>query len=964
MTKLFTPQHWLRFNLTFVATVILLLFPFLVKAGNYTTIANGKWSNSAIWSGGVVPGASDTATIAYTDTLDASESIKKITINSSKSLTVSSTSALTVYGNFTNNGTFTASSGTVTFVGSANQTISGSGTITFYNLTGNPSAVTDTIFLGKAITVSNNFTISQGVFACKQYAVTGNSTGTMTMASGTTLLLGSTAVATAVAFPSNFTSANITLNSNSNVVYQADATQTVSYVPGYGNLSITTVNAGTPSTSGTTLTVNGNLTVGTVTFNQNCPTAYMYGNLVINSGGTYNEHSTNTYFYKNITNNGTFGSGGYYIWMNGTSNQVIGGTSSKYDFFILKINNPSASDTVLIESSIQPSGVYVYTAVLCMPAGYTNDTIRTAGIDNVSGTVTTLSGVVYYPGASSYIAASSGLAQTYYKLTTTCNFQPSNHLIVTTDYTNTGWLEINNSGPGSITLEGDFINNGTMSAYGNVTFNGSHNQTIRGTNYTTFQNLVINMAASNDTVKLADSVSVTNSNFTITKGTFDVANYAFSVGSSFTNNGTFVARNGTVTFTGYLTSFPQPLGGTSVTTFNNLVLHPYGAGSSSVALTNNVIVKKNLTIVAGGFDANLTYNYSTTVGGDFTNNGTFYQRNGTVSLNGSTNQTISGTGTLAFYNLTGKQASATDTLFLGKAITVNHNLADSGGVFDCQNYQITGNATGTLTLAANTGLVLGLPSSTTNITFPTSFTTAHTTLNATSTVRYQANTAQTISTTPTYGNLVLASGTTATRKTPATTTLAIAGNLNINSNAVLLANTGTVNITGNLCNADSLIFTNGALNIGGNFTNNGAFRYGTGTVTLNGISGQTIGGTNSTTFYKLTGTSSGTETITLGNNESVTNNFLISSGTFTLVGGSYSLNVAGNFTNNGSLTASSGTVTMNGSTSQTIGGSAISHFYNLIVNGSSVVTLGNNQSVSQILNVASGSLNTSTYHIN
>ncbi len=865
-------QHRLRFTL--ILGFILLLFPFLVKAGNYTTIANGKWSNSAIWSGGVVPGASDTATIAYTDTLDASESIKNITINSSKSLTVSGTNTLTVNGNFTNNGTFTASSGTVIFTGSANQTISGSGAITFYNLTGNPSAVTDTIFLGKAITINNNFTISQGAFDCKTYQVTGNTSGIISMASGTVLLLGLPSSTTNVLFPSSYTNAHISLNSNSTVIYQADNTstgQTVSVAPYYGNLALSNGASGT--TYGTVLYITGNMTIGSgVSFKTNANIDTIKGNLIINSGGTYTLEGTNLYFQGNLVNNGTFNGTVGTCDFDGSTNQVISGpiNNPTNTFFNALIFTPKYStDTTFIEANISTTTGITNHGVMIVPAAYNDSIIYDAGITNV-GTCIAYNGVSYFK--TGYLtSAVAGNPSIFHKITVNQNFCFYCNTIVTSDFTRIGGT-LSYYGTDTLFLAGNYINNTTASTSMDAIYmNGSHNQTIGGTVSPFLGILIINQAASTDTVKLGDSITCYG--IILKRGVLDVtpANYSITNGRGVTNNSTFLTRSGTLYF---INAYTYSIGGSSTYSFNNVVCN----GSGTLDLASNQTVKGNFRINSGTFDVT-TSNYKLTVGGNFTNNGTFTPRSGTVTLNGSANQTISGTGTLTFYNLIGKQASATDSIFLGKAITVNNNLADSAGVFDCQNYQVTGNATGTLTLAANTGLVLGLPSSTTNISFPTSFTTAHTTLNAASTVTYQANTAQTISTTPTYGNLVLASGTSATRKTPATTTLAVAGNLNINSNAVLPVTTGTVNLTGNLCNADSLIFSTGALNIGGTFTNNGAFTYGTGITTFTNNANQQVNGSVTPEFYNLTlNTPSATDTLFLNNPVTVSNTLTTTQG--------------------------------------------------------------------------------------
>ncbi len=82
------------------------------------------------------------------------------------------------------------------------------------------------------------------------------------MDSGTSLLIGNPANATGVSFPSNFTSSNILLNSNSTVSYQANTSQTISATPVYGHL--TTATSGVKTLADNTV-VAGNLIIGTNT---------------------------------------------------------------------------------------------------------------------------------------------------------------------------------------------------------------------------------------------------------------------------------------------------------------------------------------------------------------------------------------------------------------------------------------------------------------------------------------------------------------------------------------------------------------------------------------------------------------------------------------------------------------------------------------------------------------------------
>ncbi|TAF76426.1 MAG: hypothetical protein EAZ53_04010 [Bacteroidetes bacterium] len=83
--------------------------------------------------------------------------------------------------------------------------------------------------------------------------ITGTVTEKMLMESGTSLILGNPANATAVLFPTNFTRPNINLAPASTVVYQSFINQNISAVPTYGNLYI--------DGSGIVKSLDGNTTV-------------------------------------------------------------------------------------------------------------------------------------------------------------------------------------------------------------------------------------------------------------------------------------------------------------------------------------------------------------------------------------------------------------------------------------------------------------------------------------------------------------------------------------------------------------------------------------------------------------------------------------------------------------------------------------------------------------------------------
>lgn len=151
----------------------------------------------------------------------------------------------------------TANSNLVNYSGTGDQAIKGT---TYYNLTTSGSG---TKTLQAATTVSRDLNITgTTTLLTNQYQITGNAAGHLTMDPGTSLLLGSMSNTTAVTFPTNLITANISLDQSSTVVYYANTSQTVSSVPVYGNLS--TATSGTKTLAGD-ITVTGNLNIGTAT---------------------------------------------------------------------------------------------------------------------------------------------------------------------------------------------------------------------------------------------------------------------------------------------------------------------------------------------------------------------------------------------------------------------------------------------------------------------------------------------------------------------------------------------------------------------------------------------------------------------------------------------------------------------------------------------------------------------------
>jgi len=102
------------------------------------------------------------------------ENVKNLTIDTSTTLYMDSLETLQVYGNFTNNGSFISSYGTISLNGSSVQTIGGRNNTTFFNLTANSSG---SVQLNSPETVSGTLTLTSGI-------VTTTSTNFLTLNNG------------------------------------------------------------------------------------------------------------------------------------------------------------------------------------------------------------------------------------------------------------------------------------------------------------------------------------------------------------------------------------------------------------------------------------------------------------------------------------------------------------------------------------------------------------------------------------------------------------------------------------------------------------------------------------------------------------------------------------------------------------------------------------------------------------
>lgn len=171
---------------------------------------------------------------------------------------------------------------------------------------------------------------------------------------------------------------------------------------------------------------------------------------------------------------------------------------------------------------------------------------------------------------------------------------------------------------------------------------------------TSYNNLILTTSGT----KVMPSATVTvNGDLTISAGNLDasVNNGEIKVNGDWINNSggsAFISGSGTVSFTG---SSTQQISGSNTTTFYNLNIN---TNSSNVDLTQDITITNDLTL-QNGFLRSGTQ--TITVQGDITNTGSsnaFNGQTGTVELTSASTQSIGGTASITFNNLTVNNSSS------------------------------------------------------------------------------------------------------------------------------------------------------------------------------------------------------------------------------------------------------------------------------------------------------------------
>jgi len=506
-------------------------------------------------------------------------------------------------------------------------------------------------------------------FACGAVTVT---TGTLDF-SGTTFLVQTTSVTVnggnfiACAGPTFNGSGLFTISSGT-----ADFSNTTS-----ATISGVTISGGTFTSSSSTLTCNGNATLsGSGVFVHNNGSfviqtkngstrtitgTFTFYELSLNFNATAHNESRTVNLANDITvtnnlkfnfsgggNNKTLtlGTSSYKIDLtdNGSVGAGVSVSASGGSLSAINVNTTTNFNSSYSQTLSFPNAALKYNDIKCNNT-HTNGVALGANVTttNVIGSITVESGTLTNdPSTPRTIAGNAGKT-----------FQVNSGATVKL-YGTVGFP----TGFGTNTLS-----SGSTFEYAGTT------QTISST--PTYHNLTLSSSSGSTTKTLAAATDINGVLTTGSSTTLDAAGYTMNVGGNFINNGTFTHNNNTLIFDGTTT-----ISGSSTNTFKHLTIS--GTLTAPSAATFNVT-------------------------GDFTNNGTFNNNSGVVVFNGSSAQTIYGSSTSAFYDLTISNTSGVS--LSSTSVSIASVLTLSNGTFAAAGNAVTllSTATRTARIAPVTG---------------------------------------------------------------------------------------------------------------------------------------------------------------------------------------------------------------------------------------------------------------------
>jgi len=479
-----------------------------------------------------------------------------------------------------------------------------------------------------------------------------------------------------------------------------------------------------------------------------------------------------------------------------------------------------------------------------------------------------------------------------------------------------------NSGSNITSGTTQFTVNGILNLTGNATFfSGSNTQSI----------LTSSIIGTGNFTKTGPSPLFQNSTSAFTfPGSLTISEGEFSpFSNNFTVTGLTTVSAGALSLIGTTNNFS---GGFTI-----------NGGTITTLVTSTLNITGDFIQTSGTFTPGTSTTVSVT--GNYTRNGGTYTANGTLRMNGTTQQVSGSVNPITMPNFVVATGSTT-TLAQNIRMTAANLTIQTGATLDASTFTLNRSAAGgvltiagTLRLAGNTGGVSGSN-------FPSSYTTQTLT---NGTVIYERLTGgQTVAPTPTYSNLVI--GNTSGTQT-------VGGDITVNGTFTTTAG-GTLNMgTNRLLGTFTSVTHNGILRTqslnalpfpaGVNFTSGSS----TGTITFDAAAAQTL--PSNTTCHNLT--------LNNGNLTSLAGNATVA-GTLTFTSGSCALAAGSTFTfANQSGSSATNLIRSTPTSNITITGAGSNLFFDQATPGTTntlrnlTLQTGATAALSNTLNIASGS---------
>jgi hypothetical protein len=638
----------------------------VVSGDSVNVIANGTFDSKNV-------GTAKTVTISYS--LNGTAASKYVLDSSSSSITADITSApLTVSG---------ATASNKVYDGTNSATVSGSTLVGVYS--------------GDSVSISNSGTF-ESINVGNGIAVTSTAILSGTDASNYSLTQPSDLTA-------NITAASLTISgiAIANKTYDGTTAATITGTPVLSGIigtdDVALVTSGATATF-SAATVNTNISVAVSGYTL---TGAAASNYTVNqpTGLIANITAVSKYYFVPTASPSLTTLAQWWSNTNGTGVNPANFTTASITYQINVNATTTAAWTVSGTGSKIVVGDGTNTPNLTIASGFA-----------ITGTIDVSAGATLTCGAAT-LPTFGALANT-----STLNVISSSALALPTGTTTLGNLIVSNGAVltvGSATssrqlnINGNFdVSAGTFSTSGSTStfilnFAGTSN-TIKSSIASTYDKVsTISIASGANYSLLSDlkcnsgttvRIFSLSGNLNISGYTLDLAinTYALVAGGVLTQNATSTIKTSNVSAT------PLPSGATwnGTVEYYSTSAQPVVAGSYyNLTITGasvktptlgTLTVAKNLTINTGATYTGSTNNPTLNVGGNFTNSGTFTQGTGTLTLNGTTSQTITNTG--SFTNVTVNNAAG---LVVATNLTISGALTLTSGVITTNSFAVIAN---------------------------------------------------------------------------------------------------------------------------------------------------------------------------------------------------------------------------------------------------------------------------------